>query len=139
MFTAMLDPETTTVLMTKGIYGNYNKSRKELGNWQVELADDDASDPMDIGLAKHCWFQNHSVVSTHIYHDTDEQEGPQDPVLGIRTGYVEMADWTARYKASMSKLQAECCIDAWMVKQLSIAHIGEHRYRHYDCPNLCRE
>ena len=67
MFTAMLDPETTTVLMTKGIYGNYKKSRKELGNRQVELADDGASDPMDIGLAKHCWLQNHSVVSTHTY------------------------------------------------------------------------
>ena len=50
VFTGMLDPETTKLLMQKGIYGNYAESKKTLKSMQVELADFGASDSMDLSM-----------------------------------------------------------------------------------------
>ena len=50
VFTGMLDPETTKMLMQKGIYGDYAESRKTLGTLQVELEDFGGTAPMDISL-----------------------------------------------------------------------------------------
>ena len=54
IFTGMLDPDTTKLLMTKGIYGDYRASRKELGIWQVEFADFGGIAPMDLSMCQQC-------------------------------------------------------------------------------------
>ena len=62
IFTGMLDPETTKILMQKGIYGDYAASRKELSKLQVELADFGGPSPMDIGMCVTCDDQEESLI-----------------------------------------------------------------------------
>ena len=54
ILTAMLDEETSKILLQNNIYGNYIETRKLLSTLQTEIKGFGGSDPMEIGLCQEC-------------------------------------------------------------------------------------
>ena len=79
VFTGLLDPETTRILIQRDIYGDYDETRKVINLLQAELPEFGGSDAMDLSVCVACGEQNTETIQPTNQGGTLAPCGPANP------------------------------------------------------------